>query len=121
MSVVAKTNDVNWKIARCKGVDPDVFFSAEMDEEEAMTSVAVQYGIEKAKRICAVCPIRIECLEWALPQSDLVGVWGGLTAKERRSANRPRKKARCIDCRSEELEISGGHEICLSCGLSWPV
>jgi WhiB family redox-sensing transcriptional regulator len=40
-----------------------------------------------AKALCRVCPITAECLSLALsmPQEDdLYGVWGGLTAPERR-------------------------------------
>ena len=36
-----------------------------------------------AKRICARCPVREECLEWALKNEDY-GVWGGLSARERK-------------------------------------
>lgn len=124
MTIVAHsgTDDIEWKKARCKGADPAFFFAQEHDEDELLTQAAITYAEERAKAICAFCPIRIECLNWAILQgSHLVGIWGGLTAKERRSINRPRKKARCIDCRSEDLEVSGGHEVCLSCGLSWPV
>ncbi|MDQ5874483.1 MAG: WhiB family transcriptional regulator [Actinomycetota bacterium] len=38
---------------------------------------------EPAKRICARCPVREECLEWALQHEDF-GVWGGLSAQERK-------------------------------------
>lgn len=119
------SSGVEWKKARCKGMsykDPDLFFSAEIDDDPYLTQVAVDYGIEKAKAVCAFCPIRVECLNWALLQgANLVGVWGGLTAQERRSINRPRKKARCIDCGSTQLEQDGRHETCVSCGLSWPI
>jgi WhiB family redox-sensing transcriptional regulator len=36
----------------------------------------------KAKAICAVCPIRAECLEYALRHPARHGVWGGLNAEE---------------------------------------
>jgi WhiB family redox-sensing transcriptional regulator len=37
----------------------------------------------KAKELCASCSVRQECLETALADEELVGLWGGLTAKER--------------------------------------
>ncbi|MFF8830325.1 WhiB family transcriptional regulator [Streptomyces sp. NPDC015131] len=39
---------------------------------------------EAAKRVCARCPVMIECREHALLQPEPYGVWGGLTAAERR-------------------------------------
>ncbi len=38
---------------------------------------------ECAKRICARCPVRLECLTLALHDSRMTGIWGGLTARER--------------------------------------
>ncbi|SCD58072.1 WhiB family transcriptional regulator, redox-sensing transcriptional regulator, partial [Streptomyces sp. SolWspMP-sol7th] len=39
---------------------------------------------DAAKRVCADCPVRVECREHALVQPEPYGVWGGLTAAERR-------------------------------------
>ncbi|GAA2660631.1 WhiB family transcriptional regulator [Streptomyces lunalinharesii] len=39
---------------------------------------------EAAKRVCARCPVMVECREHALLQPEPYGVWGGLTAAERR-------------------------------------
>ena len=40
--------------------------------------------ISEARRICRTCPVRKECLEYALsfPASDLHGVWAGLTPRQ---------------------------------------
>ena len=38
------------------------------------------------KRICAGCPVRQECADYALPLAGLRGAWGGLSEKERRRA-----------------------------------
>jgi WhiB family transcriptional regulator, redox-sensing transcriptional regulator len=37
-----------------------------------------------AKRVCAGCPVLVECREHALRHPEPYGVWGGLTAAERR-------------------------------------
>lgn len=42
----------------------------------------------RAKQICAVCPVRTECLDYALDHDPPIppgqdGVWGGLTHLER--------------------------------------
>jgi WhiB family redox-sensing transcriptional regulator len=59
--------------ARCVETDPEVFFP----EQGSVP--------REAKRICAGCEVRAECLAWALAQPErLLGVWGGLTEHERR-------------------------------------
>jgi WhiB family transcriptional regulator, redox-sensing transcriptional regulator len=44
-----------------------------------------------AKAICATCPVRQECLEYALRWDQLCGVWGGLSERERRQLRRERR------------------------------
>ena len=66
--------------ARCKGIDPDVFYPA--IEEEA----------DEAKAICAECPVRLACLEFALAARERDGIWGGATEKDRRRIIRQRRK-----------------------------
>lgn len=39
---------------------------------------------QRAKRICAACPVMVECIEHALNRPERHGVWGGKTVKERR-------------------------------------
>lgn len=45
-----------------------------------------------AKQLCAVCPVRVECLAVALEQREL-GVWGGTTESERARMRREREAA----------------------------
>lgn len=45
-------------------------------------------GIEAAKKICARCPVREQCLSGALDRGETFGIWGGTTAAERRSMKR---------------------------------
>lgn len=40
-------------------------------------------SVRDAKRICALCPIRTACLDFALSNDERFGVWGGLSEKER--------------------------------------
>lgn len=65
----------------CKGVDPDIFYP--VSDEEA----------EVAKAVCAQCPVRQPCLEYALGTRERDGVWGGATEKERRRILRQRRKS----------------------------
>ena len=41
--------------------------------------------IRTAKGICWLCPVKRECLEWALATDQQAGIWGGLTEDERRT------------------------------------
>jgi WhiB family transcriptional regulator, redox-sensing transcriptional regulator len=36
----------------------------------------------KAKAVCALCPIRAQCLEYALRHPARFGIWGGLSGEE---------------------------------------
>lgn len=58
--------------ALCGQTDPELFFP----EKGASSS--------EAKRICLACLARSECLVWALKTQQRWGVWGGLSARERR-------------------------------------
>jgi WhiB family transcriptional regulator, redox-sensing transcriptional regulator len=44
----------------------------------------------QAKRICASCVVRNECLDYALTTREPYGIWGGLTELERRARLRSR-------------------------------
>jgi WhiB family redox-sensing transcriptional regulator len=59
------------------GEDP--FYST--DDEPQPVIFARQ---RRAKRICAPCPVRLECLRYALETREPHGIWGGLTVTERR-------------------------------------
>jgi hypothetical protein len=36
-----------------------------------------------ARHICAECPVRVECLEYALDRPALLGLWGGTKVAQR--------------------------------------
>ena len=60
--------------AACLGADPELFFPPERRG-------AAQ--ARKAKAICAGCPVRTECLEYAVRHGERFGVWGGTAEEER--------------------------------------
>jgi WhiB family redox-sensing transcriptional regulator len=43
-----------------------------------------------SKALCAICPVRAECLEYALRHSEMFGIWGGTSERERRRMRRLR-------------------------------
>jgi hypothetical protein len=68
----------NWRAqALCREVDPELFFPVG-------DGAAAKMQTQKAKAICARCPARGDCLEWALDTGQQSGVWGGLSEAERR-------------------------------------
>ena len=83
MAETVTTYDPNeWRLdAACRDLDTAIFFP---ETEEA---VAV------AKAICAACPVREACLEFALVTRQDDGVWGGLDETERRRVRRRRQEA----------------------------
>ena len=75
--------------AACHGADTSLFFAPNYFEtREQKGSREVQ-----AKRICAGCPVRDPCLEYALRARDPHGIWGGLNELERRRLLRSRELA----------------------------
>ena len=46
-----------------------------------------------ALEVCAVCPVREECLEFALTTRQYDGVWGGTTESDRKRIRRRRAAA----------------------------
>lgn len=42
-------------------------------------------GFGRAREICRGCSVLAKCLDFALADEDIVGMFGGTTAKERRS------------------------------------
>lgn len=65
--------------AACRRDEAGMFFAPSKEPTAARLSRE-----EAAKRVCARCPVMLECREHALLQPEPYGVWGGLTAAERR-------------------------------------
>ena len=71
--------------ARCRDVDPELFFPVG-------TTGPAEAQVQSAKAICALCPVRDECLQWALDTAQDAGVWGGLSEEERRALRRGQRR-----------------------------
>ncbi len=77
-----------WRAA-CRGEDAALFFAPnhfEVKEEKAARE-------RRAKAICAGCPVRYECLEYAVRTGEAHGIWGGRNELERRVLVRQRTPA----------------------------
>tara|TARA_B100001996_G_scaffold132253_1_gene100597 strand:+ start:447 stop:749 length:303 start_codon:yes stop_codon:yes gene_type:complete len=74
-------DSASWmKDSACKDVDPSIFF-VERGESG-----------EEAKAICATCPVKQECLDYAIKFNERVGIWGGMSDKQIRQEVRRRKQ-----------------------------
>lgn len=66
-------HEPSWQdIALCPQTDPEIFFP----EKGGST--------KEAKRVCMGCEVRDACLDYALENDEMFGVWGGLSGRERR-------------------------------------
>lgn len=63
---------------------PWVVFSACRERDPAIFFPEDRAGSEAAIAICATCPVRADCLEYAIEADIRYGVWGGMTEKQRR-------------------------------------
>ena len=59
--------------ARCVEVDPELFFP-ELDSV---------WRARAAKKICDTCPVKQQCLDYALTNRFRDGIWGGLSPTQR--------------------------------------
>lgn len=50
-------------------------------------------GVDRARAICATCPVVNDCLEYALSEHIDHGVWGGCSERERRRIAKRRRIA----------------------------
>lgn len=62
-------------------------------KQEIFFNDAKTKAVAQAKAICAVCPVKSECLDHALTHTEF-GIWGGMTANERRLYRRAERKRR---------------------------
>ena len=62
--------------AECAGADPETFYPGRGE------------STLKAKAVCNGCPVRTDCLDWALKNNEREGVWGGTSERERKAMRR---------------------------------
>ena len=66
-----------WRVdAACADKHPDMFFPGRGG------------ATEPAKRVCAGCPVKADCLDHALRHREVFGIWAGTSERERRVLRR---------------------------------
>jgi len=80
-----------WReLASCRGADLNLFFPGRGE------------SAEPARRVCAGCPVREPCLDYALRHGITHGIWGGLAERDRR-ALRSRRTGAARRARDEAI------------------
>ena len=64
----------------CKDMDPGIFYPEKGE------------STKNAKQICHVCPVKNQCLEYALANNERYGIWGGVSERRRREIQKMRKQ-----------------------------
>jgi WhiB family transcriptional regulator, redox-sensing transcriptional regulator len=81
--------DVSWQArAACGDMAAQLFFGPDGERPQER-----QIRKAKAAAVCALCPMRAQCLDYALRNSIKHGIWGGLN-KEQRARERRRQAGR---------------------------
>jgi hypothetical protein len=92
-TAVIDTEFFDWRThAACADMDPETFLP---------TSGG---NAQKAKEVCAPCPVKAACLEHALENHPMNGVWGATSLKQRiaiRSARREEQLAKDAEARAK--------------------
>lgn len=71
-----------WMVdAACANTDPDLWFPQHGDLPTA----------ERAKSICRDCPVRAQCLEFALRTGQTAGIYAGYSAKSLQALRRKKR------------------------------
>jgi WhiB family redox-sensing transcriptional regulator len=82
--------------ALCAQTDPDAFF-VERGESP-----------RPAKKVCRECPVRAECLKYALDNNESFGIWGGTSEKDRRKLKKHRTAPGAAEAQVVPAENAGG-------------
>ena len=74
-------DDLRWQLAAtCRGESASCFYPPTHFERKELRLARERV----AKSICNQCPVRQECLAYAVRTAEPHGIWGGLNELERR-------------------------------------
>lgn len=104
-------DDVTWfwqEHGACLGVDPTLFFHPQNERGNARMK-----RDQSAQAVCARCPVRLDCADYAIRAREPYGVWGGLTEDDRQqiyrrmdSGNYPRHRGAGLAAVADAFETS---------------
>ncbi len=91
----------SWQgLAACRGMDLEAFFHPTGERGHDRRNRE-----ERAKRVCATCPVLDPCRRWARTVQEPFGVWGGESEDERRAVIRDERRERRLESRRPGIVI----------------
>ena len=104
-AVSINRDDVWIQHAACRDEPPATFYRPDGDKS---------WTADRARQICAGCPVRIECLQASVARCETFGVWGGAGGDLRRTLRRAwtegghgyRERCGCVWCAAVETHMS---------------
>lgn len=79
-----------WQLhGACRGADSSVFFHPDGERGRARAMRE-----QRAKAICAECPVMQQCRDHALSVGEPYGIWGAMSESERDAILRPTSRNR---------------------------
>lgn len=102
--------DAHWdwqRLAACRTLPSSLFFHPDGERDPSRGR-----RVDRAKAICARCPVREPCLAHSLDAEEPYGTWGGVDERERFSIMRGRRAgsttaARVPDGPTAQLDARG--------------
>jgi WhiB family transcriptional regulator, redox-sensing transcriptional regulator len=90
-------NHWRWQqLAACRGMELEDFFHPSGERGHRRRARE-----DRAKRVCAACPVLESCRRWARAVQEPFGVWGGESEDERRAVIRAGQRAARLEaCRA---------------------
>jgi WhiB family redox-sensing transcriptional regulator len=88
----------DWRAAgACRTADPDLFFPVAVGG-------AANPQVNRALQICGGCPVKQQCLDFAMRTREQAGIWGGTTPEDRLRVLRTRHRR---PARRTRLDLQG--------------
>lgn len=135
----ARWHDSGWQwedYAACRDADPRLFFPVvvrkvrqQQEIDGKLTEVVVDVPTDEEpalpppepREICQRCPVAGQCLERNMDQE--YGIYGGTTGYQRQLMTKKIRRKQCMRCGGSDVvrAMKEKDEICLGCGLSWPI
>ncbi len=75
-----------WLRGACRGMDVDIFFPVSKNDVDTPMALMT----------CRGCPVRQECLEYALTIPSLDGIWAGTSDRDRDRIRQNRRRLRLV-------------------------
>ncbi len=102
---------INWLDANCKDAPSELFYPVVTEDDrpdDGLFADTVDFYAE-GKVYCASCPLREQCLAYAVENRERYGLWGGLSPLERRRIDRRARRLRLRERRENETKQRQNH------------